>query len=280
MNVSVVIPTYNRGYCILRAVESVIKQSVNCLEILVVDDGSTDDTADVLENYIRRYKLQNKINFIRTKNSGVSAARNLGVSESSGDWLAFLDSDDEWLSDKILKQTDYLKKNPTVPLVHGEEIWIRNGVRVNQKKIHKKYGGKIFARCLPLCLISPSATVIRKDIFEDVGCFDESFPVCEDYDLWLKITSLYEVGFISEPVIVKFGGHADQLSRKYKAMDYWRIKSMSRILETVNLSENDRNLTIDEIKKKGKVLLNGYIKHNNMEKFDEIRKFYSMEMEF
>ena len=112
MNVSVVIPTYNRGYCILRAVESVIKQSVNCLEILVVDDGSTDDTADVLESYIRQHKLQNKINFIRTKNRGVSAARNLGVSKSSGDWLAFLDSDDEWLSDKILKQTDYLKKNP------------------------------------------------------------------------------------------------------------------------------------------------------------------------
>lgn len=263
MKVSVVIPTFNRGYVLERAINSVLKQSRVPHELIVVDDGSTDDTPEIL----KQYDNVPLIKVITTDNRGVSAARNTAIEEAEGEWIALLDSDDEWLTHKLEVQLDFLEENPHLPLVHGEEIWIRNGKRVNQKKIHQKHGGKIFQRCLPLCLISPSASVIRKDVLEELGHFDEEFEVCEDYDLWLKLTSLYEVGFIEEPVITKYGGHEDQLSRRFKAMDFWRLKSLMRILEIRNLSAEDRKAVLNEVIKKGEILKMGYVKHKNMENY-------------
>lgn len=263
MKVTVVIPTYNRGYVLERAINSVLNQSFIVHELLIVDDGSTDNTSDVL----RYYDNIPLVKVITTENRGVSAARNIAIKQAEGEWIALLDSDDEWLTHKLEVQMAFLKENPLLPLVHGEEIWIRNGKRVNQRKIHQKFGGHIFQRCLPLCLISPSASVIRKDVLEELGYFDEEFEVCEDYDLWLKLTSLYEVGFIEAPVITKYGGHEDQLSRKFKAMDFWRIKSLMRILEIRKLSTDDRQAVLKEVIKKGDILKMGYVKHKNMENY-------------
>lgn len=263
MKITVVIPTYNRAYVLERAINSVLNQSYAPHEVIVVDDGSTDDTQDVLN----QYKNIPYMKVITTENRGVSAARNTAIKAASGDWIALLDSDDEWLTHKLETQVEFLKENEHLPLVHGEEIWIRNGKRVNQKKIHQKHGGSIFQRCLPLCLISPSASLIRKDVLEELGNFDEEFEVCEDYDLWLKLTSLYDVGYIEEPIITKYGGHEDQLSRKFKAMDFWRLKSLMRILEIRNLSNVDRKAVLEEVIKKGEILKMGYMKHKNMENY-------------
>ena len=250
-----------------------MRQTYTDFDVWIIDDGSNDGTGDFLDSYVKNHDCsgyRNKINFVSTDNKGVSSARNLGIQASQGEYIA---SDDEWLPDKLFKQMSFLKSNPEIPLVHGEEIWIRKGKRVNPKKMHKKFGGDIFIKCLALCLISPSATLLTRKLLNEVGLFDEELKVCEDYDLWLKITSLYEVGFITEPTIVKYGGHGDQLSAKFFAMDYWRIKSLNRIKNIRRLSQ-DREQEVDKmIKKKGQILLNGYIKHQNLKNYDEILNY-------
>ncbi|MEI8345912.1 MAG: glycosyltransferase [Pseudomonadota bacterium] len=265
--IAVIIPTYNRFRVLGHAIESVLAQDYQDFELWIVDDASTDETANLVKKY-----LSARVHYVRVDcNYGVSFARNLGVAMSQSDWVAFLDSDDQWLPQKLSKQMEFASHHFDIQLIHGEEIWIRHGKRVNQKKIHQKFGGWIFQKCLPLCLISPSAVIMKRELYQQMGGFDESFPVCEDYDLWLKITCRYEVGFISEPIIKKFGGHEDQLSQKYKAMDYWRIKAMSRLGKNILLSEEDLRALKEQIKLKGEILLNGYRKHGNLEAMEEIR---------
>ncbi len=261
MKISVVIPTFNRAHVLERAIDSVFEQTFQDFELLIVDDGSTDNTQELLE---KRYAGESKLRYLKMQNRGVSAARNLGVVESKGEWIALLDSDDEWLPQRLEKQWRLLERRPDLKLIHGEEIWIRRGRRVNPKKIHQKFGGVIFEKCLPLCLISPSAVLIKKTLFDEIGLFDEEFIVCEDYDLWLRITSLYPVGFVEEPIIIKYGGHRDQLSARFKAMDYWRVRSLERILETRSLERQTRMKVVEEILKKASLLERGYIKHSNL----------------
>ncbi|MBT3583708.1 MAG: glycosyltransferase [Halobacteriovoraceae bacterium] len=266
---SVIIPTYNRSATLRRAIDSVLAQSYQNFELIVVDDGSQDQTPQILEEYLERKVLS----VITTQNKGVSCARNCGVQSASGNWLAFLDSDDEWLADKLERQSELLLKRPELSLIHGEEIWIRNGVRVNQMKKHQKFGGRIFEKCLPLCLISPSAVVLKSELYHKHGGFREDYPVCEDYDLWLKITAEEEVGFISDPLIKKYGGHSDQLSAKYFAMDYWRIKSMVPFLNSNKISREEKKSVNILISKKSTILLQGYLKHSNLQHYEEISSY-------
>jgi glycosyltransferase involved in cell wall biosynthesis len=216
--VSIIIPTFNRSTFLLRAIKSVLNQSYKNFELIVVDDGSTDDTEILLQDLI----TNKSIHYYKKSNGGVASARNFGAIKALGHWYAFLDSDDEWLPNKLQDQLSFLLNNSHLNIVYGEEIWMRNGVRVNQKKHHKKSGGHIFEKCLEQCLIAPSSVLLTKKLFEEKKGFDESFIICEDYDLWLKISSSHEIGFIEQPLIVKYGGHEDQLSTKYFAMDMWR----------------------------------------------------------
>ena len=259
-----IIPTHNRAATIVRAVESVLRQSYKKFELIVVDDASGDETLSILKKYPEARTL------VMDSSQGVSAARNRGVAVSDGEWLAFLDSDDEWLSGKLEKQLERARRDK-VPLVHSEEIWIRGGRRVNPKKKHCKFGGDIFDKCLKLCLISPSSVVMRRELFDEMGGFDEEFPVCEDYDLWLKITSLYRVGFVPEPLIVKYGGHSDQLSRRYKCMDYWRVRALERILFTRTFEPERRQRVVEEMCFKAGVLAKGMEKHENRENLAYIK---------
>ncbi len=263
---SVIIPTYNRLEVLKRAVESVNNQTYEDYELIVVDDGSDDGT----EAYLKELEIHH----LRAGETprGVSFARNLGVECSSGEWLAFLDSDDEWLPDKLERQLTFIEKNPLTRIVHGEERWIRNGVRVNPMKKHQKFGGDLFEASLNLCLISPSTVVLKRELFDEMQGFREDFIVCEDYDLWLKITSQEEVGFLKEELIVKYGGHEDQLSRRYRAMDYYRVKSIDWILDRGALETSKKSRAIEVLRKKSDILLSGYEKHNNLIHFDEIRK--------
>lgn len=266
--VSVIIPTFNRGLLVVKAIESVLNQTYKNYEIIIVDDGSTDETSLLLKDL--------PVQYYKTDNHGVSHARNFAVSKAQGDWIAFLDSDDIWLKDKLEKQVHFLEENPQTYLIHSDEIWIRNGIRVNPHKKHKKGGGDQYIPSLKLCAISPSAVMMSKEKFIDLGGFNEDYPCCEDYDLWLKYTSLYQVGFIDEFLLEKYGGHEDQLSHKYIAMDFWRIKSLDWVLRNRELSIEKRNETLKVLKKKSEILIKGYIKHNNLENLDCVQNIYSL----
>ena len=266
ISVSVIIPTYNRARLLPRCLDSALSQELQPLEIILVDDGSTDSTRDLVRRDYPGVKL------ISQANQGVSAARNAGIRAAAGDWLAFLDSDDAWLPGKLRRQMQTVQADRDVNIVHTDEIWIRNGVRVNPHLKHRKYGGFIFKRCLPLCVISPSAVMIHRRVFERVGLFDETLPVCEDYDLWLRTCARMPVAFIREPLITKYGGHDDQLSTRYRGMDRYRIRSLDRILNEVELEPSDRKAAIDTLVGKIRIYLNGARKHNNRDFVPECEK--------
>lgn len=256
--VSVIIPVFNRAAFLSRAIKSILNQTHNKFEIIVVDDNSTEKVYDVVDSF-----RDDRVTFIKnSQNKGVSYSRNIGIKNAKYDLIALLDSDDEWLSDKLEYQIDFFRKNPDKNVVHTEEIWIRNGIRVNPKKHHKKIGGDIFMSSLRLCLMSPSSILIKKSIFDEYGFFDESFVVCEDYDMWLRITLCEEVGFVEKPLIIKYGGHTDQLSRSYPAMDYYRVLSMIKLLNTYNLFSHKKDVVKNMIVEKSKILLNGALKRN------------------
>jgi glycosyltransferase involved in cell wall biosynthesis len=251
---SVIIPVYNRAAVIARAVESVLAQSRPADEIIVVDDGSVDETASFLNQYLPQIKI------IRQENGGVSAARNTGIRAATGEWIALLDSDDEWLPQKLELAMRYIQAHPDCKIFQTEEIWIRNGKRVNPKNKHKKKGGFIYKESLPLCIVSPSAVVIKRSLFDETGLFDETLPVCEDYDLWLRVSRKYKIGLDTQPGIKKYGGHADQLSNKFWGMDRFRIKAMEKQLDDTELHDEMRIWTLREIISKLNILINGYEK--------------------
>ena len=241
--VSVIIPTYNRGWIVKEAIESVLAQDYRDFELIVVDDGSTDDTDDILNSY------RGDIMVFRQENQGVSAARNRGLSEAFGRFIAFLDSDDLWLPQKLFQQIKFFNENPDAQICQTEETWIRKGIHVNPKKRHKKPWGMIFESSLALCLISPSAVMIRRSLFEKVGGFDETLPACEDYDLWLRISCRYPVYLIETPLIIKRGGHNDQLSAS-SGLDKFRIKSLKKIIASGLLSETQYRSAVKTLKEK------------------------------
>ncbi|MEA2060794.1 MAG: glycosyltransferase family A protein [Thermodesulfobacteriota bacterium] len=241
--VSVIIPTFNRGWIIAEAVQSVLDQTYQPLEIIVVDDGSTDNTRDVLEPFMDRIIL------LKQENKGVSAARNLGIQNTRGEFIAFLDSDDLWLPDKTACQIDFFKASPNAIICQTEEIWIRKGRRVNPKKKHKKPSGMIFEPSLHLCLVSPSAVMMHHSFFDIIGLFDECLAACEDYDLWLRTSLAYPVFLIERPCIVKRGGHSDQLSGMH-SLDRFRIQSIKKMLSSGKLSETQKKEALTVLKKK------------------------------
>lgn len=266
MLVDVVIPTYNRAHVMKKAIESVLNQSYSNFILHIVDDGSTDETAV----FLQEYSTHPKVKLYHQSNAGVSSARNLAALNSKAEWISFLDSDDEWLPTKLEEQMSFLKHHPTCRFLHSEELWIRNGVRVNPKLKHQKNNDNIFVRSLDFCLISPSTVIMRRDLFVEHNGFDNKFVVCEDYDLWLKILANEDVGFISNPLVIKHGGHADQLSTKFVAMDYWRIKSLVNLYKAQSLNEEKKEQIKNVLLKKSELLLKSYIKYQNQKSFDEI----------
>ena len=257
--ISVVIPTLNRINTLQRALDSVINQTYKPAEIIVVDNGSSDGTLKFLrEHYPKIITLtENKI--------GVSSARNKGIKKSINQWIALLDSDDAWHPRKLEIQTSMLDSAlKEYNLIHTDEVWFRNNKHINQMKKHKKQGGYIFERCLSLCCISPSSVLFKKNILDKVGLFDESFPVCEDYDMWLKICSSEEVLFAQDKLTYKYGGHKDQLSKSYWGMDRFRIKSIENIIKNFDLTYKQKKQAKKELIKKLKIIINGAFKRNNL----------------
>jgi len=257
--VSVIIPTYNRGWILKETINSVLAQDFTDFELIVVDDGSTDNTQDILSSY------KEDIIVLQQQNKGVSSARNRGIVSASGQFIAFLDSDDLWLPKKLSTQVDFFNTNPDALICQTEEKWIRNGIRVNPKKRHKKLSGNIFEHSLYLCLVSPSAVIIRRSLFEKAGMFDETLPACEDYDMWLRISCRYPVYLIDAPLIIKRGGHADQLSRS-SGLDRYRIQSLKKIIESNLLTDKQKKAAIKVLKEKCDIYANGCLKRGRKEK--------------
>ena len=226
--ISVIIPTFNRAEFVVDAVRSVLdqKDAPERVEIIVVDDGSTDNTGEALA------ALPGEFGCFRREHSGVSAARNLGISLSRGEWIAFLDSDDLWLPGKLRAQMKFFSDNPDALLCQTGEIWIRNQRRVNPRKYHEKPEGYCFPRLLERCLVSPSAVVVHRRLFDLVGLFDESLPACEDYDLWLRIGCRFPIGLVEKPFVIKRGGHPDQLSATIANLDKYRMEAILNLLRT------------------------------------------------
>jgi glycosyltransferase involved in cell wall biosynthesis len=265
-NISVIIPTYNRAHYLNRVIKSVFNQSYLPPEVIVVDDGSKDNSSEIIQRNFKGVK------YIWQENRGPSAARNKGIIESKGEWLALLDSDDEWLPKKLERQIKALANSSTSKICYTNEIWIKAGKRVNPKKRHEKFGGLIFHKCLPLCIISPSSVLIHRSVFDEVGLFDESLTVCEDYDLWLRISAKYPVLFLDEPLIKKYGGHGDQLSKKYWGMDRFRIYALEKLIRSGELTQEQLNATTEVLLHKIKILKQGSIKRNKKLVSEQLQK--------
>ena len=272
--ISVIITTHNRADLLPRAINSVLLQTRPANEILVVDDGSTDTTNTLMKD--NRFA---SINYHRLPTpKGISHARNIGISKATGDWLAFLDDDDEWLPEKLHTQLNLISQTPNARAIHCNETWIRHDKPLKQKPKHQKHEGWILQHCLPLCCISPSAIILHRSVFQTIGEFDVSLPVCEDYDMWLRLCANYPIYLCKQALLKKYGGHPDQLSTKYPAMDRFRIIALDKLLRTQQLQPRDQSATIKMLLNKINIYLNGTKKHDNkqyVQYFTELKEYYS-----
>lgn len=248
---SVIIPSYNRMEFLHSAIESVIHQTYDEFEIFVVDDGSDDDTSRLVREF-----TDERLKYVRTPHRGVSFARNTGIKLSAGEYIAFLDSDDKWDRSKLEVTAEYICRYPDTKIFHTEELWYRQGRLLPQKKKHRKYSGQIYEKCLPLCCIGMSTSVVKSDLFREMGLFDTSLPACEDYDLWLRFCSKHDVILIPETLTIKDGGREDQLSNQ-PGLDKYRVYSLEKMLNSDLLSSELREITCKELVKKCKIYGNG-----------------------
>ncbi|MCP4204617.1 MAG: glycosyltransferase [bacterium] len=265
-SISVVIPTHNRVGPLERALNSVLQQSYAAREVLIVDDGSEDGTSEMVAERFPGFTV------LSQPNRGVSAARNRGVRAAGHEWIALLDSDDEWLPGKLEAQIAALEADPAQRLCHCDEIWMRNGIRVNPRLRHRKAGGWIFRQCLPLCAISPSATLLHRSVFDECGFFDESLPACEDYEFWLRYTARNPVLFVDRPLMIKHGGHADQLSRRVEALDRYRIRALAKLLDGSPLTAPDRAAAVATLLEKISIYKSGVVKRGRSEEVARLER--------
>ena len=262
-----------------RAIDSVLAQKGAEFELIIVDDGSTENIGSTGHGPRTTNNKEPNVahgswpvaRVFHQENRGPSAARNLGIQHAKGEWIAFLDSDDEWKPGKLKAQLRFFEENPEYLICQTEEIWIRNGIRVNPMKKHQKFGGMIFEKCLPLCVVSPSAVMMHRKLFDEVGLFDESLPACEDYDLWLRIAAKHPIGLIEKPYILKYGGHADQRSREFPAMDRFRIQSLAKILSQNSLSPEQAAAARKTLEEKSAIFIQGALKRGNQKEAEEIQ---------
>lgn len=263
--VSVIIPTYNRAWCLGEAVDSVLAQDFGGFELIAVDDGSTDGTAELLAAY------GSEVIVVSQQNAGVSAARNAGIAAARGELIAFLDSDDLWMPRKLSTQIAFFTSHPHAQICQTQELWLRHGRRVNPASRHRKPSGMIFEPSIDRCLVSPSAVMLRRELFQRVGFFDESLPACEDYDLWLRVSCRVPVHLIDTALVIKRGGHADQLSRGW-GLDRYRIAAMAKLLGGDLLDPGQRRAAAAVLRRKCAVYAGGCRKRGRLEEAENYER--------
>jgi len=262
--ISVIIPTYNRAFFLEKAIKSVLDQTLACDEVIIVDDGSTDNSAEIIMRIQR--KTGKKLRYFHQENKGTASAKNKGIIEARNDTLCFLDSDDCFHKEKLAIQYGIMKKNPDYLISHTKEIWYRRGKILNQKKKHQPPHGDIFGRSLKMCVVGMSTVMMKTLLFEKYGLFDESLVCCEDYDLWLRMSAREPFLLIDRPLTIKDGGRSDQLSHLYRlGMDKYRIKSLCNLLEIGILNEEQYQMTLMELELKSAIYGNGCLRHGKKE---------------
>lgn len=269
--ISVVIPTYNRSEKVQRAIQSVISQTYKFWELVIVDDGSTDDTLISLDSLNTH---DDHIQIHSRPHGGAAASRNFGIGKATGEWIGFLDSDDWWHPEKLQQQVLDIQNNPFTKIFHTEECWIRNGKPAFPQKKHRKQSGEIFEQAVQLCPISMSTVLVHRSLFNELGYFDSSYPVCEDYDFWLRSLWKYPVYLNSSLLVTQFAETSDQLSKKFVALDYYRVKSLVKIIKNEHISEQKKVVAVASATRRCELLLRGYKKHSNMKHYDEIERIY------
>lgn len=261
-SVSVIIPTYNRSSFLRSALDSVYSQSHQVNEIIVVDDGSTDLTVEELS---ADYE---SVSFIRQENQGVSSARNNGIEKAEGEWIALLDSDDRWDQNKIARQLSFLSQNPGIQICHTGEKWIRNGKLISPPSFLDKSNDGLFERSLERCTICPSSVLFHRSVIDAIGNFDENLSICEDYDFWIRLLLSYPIGLVKEPLVEKYGGHADQLSMSTWGLDRFRVQSLEKILLSENYNRKQKVKILQAIARKTTLLGIGFAKHGKEKEAD------------
>lgn len=261
--VSVIIPTFNRAAFLPRAIESVLRQTCQCAELVIVDDGSTDATKRLLNNLAGQIKVPFTV--INQQNKGPAAARNQGVLNARHGFIAFLDSDDHWHRRKLEIQYQALVKSPEYRISHTFERWLRRGEHLNQKLKHIPRQGYIFDHCLELCAVGMSTVLLRRELFDQVGYFDESLRCCEDYDFWLRVSRNHPFLLVQTPLTVKEGGRVDQVSYQHRlGMDRLRIYCLEKLLKEDLLDENQYLMVFRELQRKAHIFGRGCLKHGRV----------------
>lgn len=224
--VSIVIPTYNHEQYLARAIKSVLKQTHKNAEIIICDDGSSDNTKEV----IKKFKHHKKIRYYYQSNQGLASTRNLGIKKAKGEFIAFLDSDDYWLPKKIEKQLKIFTKNKQIGLVYCFHYWVSEAGKITGKK-KKNYRGDIWQDLLQGNLIvgSGSAAVVKKECFDKIGLFDESLKSCEDWDMWLRIARVYQIDLTPE-LLVKITQHPHKIKQQKWSLARGRFKVIKKNL--------------------------------------------------
>jgi glycosyltransferase involved in cell wall biosynthesis len=239
---------------VVDAVASVLAQTYRDFVLVVVDDGSADASAAAAESAMHAAPAGSCV--LRRPGRGVAAARNAGAAAVDSAWIAFLDSDDLWLPDKLSAQMTWLMPRPSYRIAQTGERWIDHGRHRNPRERHRKEE-HLFPRCLERCLVSPSAVIIRRDLYASLGGFDPSFPICEDYELWLRIVLREPVGLVPEQLVIKRGGHVGQLSRSTWGLDRYRVAALVKMLAIAPLSGEERAVVVAVMRAKCEVLAKG-----------------------
>jgi glycosyltransferase involved in cell wall biosynthesis len=230
MKVSVIIPTYNRAHLIAETILSALEQSLADREIIVVDDGSTDETSEVLRTF------EDKVIYIRQANSGPAKARNTGIRMARGKYIAFLDSDDIWLPEKLELQNHTLEHNSHQGLVFTDVMWFSNG-QVMVPSLRDKYQlhtGDVFEKLLFDNWIATSSVLVKRECLEEVGGFDEDPQIMfvEDWNLWIRLAKRFKFGMVDR-VLVKRRYHPNRLGlanpeRQFKAI-FYNLEKLQKI---------------------------------------------------
>jgi len=261
--ISVIIPTYNRAAMLVKALQSVLSQTLSAAEIIVVDDGSSDDTEQVIHRISGSTDVP--VIYLKNSNSGPAAARNRGIVQAKCQLIAFLDSDDQWYKKKLETQSEALLSSREHHFIsHTKETWYRRGLHLNQKKKHNPQGGSIFEQCLALCTVGMSTVMVWKKIFEKYGLFEESLRCCEDYEFWLRVSRIEKFLLIDRPLTIKNGGREDQVSQQFKVgMDRFRIQALAHLVLTGELTQQQSRAARRVLVEKCLIYGGGCKKHGN-----------------
>jgi glycosyltransferase involved in cell wall biosynthesis len=265
-SISVIIPTFNRREMLLRALTSVFQQTARCSEVIVVDDASTDGSYEYMAAAMARH-WRDRIRWVALpENRGAAAARNAGIVRADGEIVAFLDSDDHWLPQKLEVQAKYMGGNPGFLISHTREKWLRRGQHLNQKNKHIPRHGDVFSHCLELCAVGMSTVMAHRSLFDRVGLFDEDMRCCEDYEFWLRVSCRYPFLLVDRQLTIKEGGRQDQVSFQYRqGMDRLRIDAIDRLVRSGALNPLQQEQAREEMKRKCMIYGKGCIKHGRID---------------